>query len=119
MEWKHDKKEPANDQMALLSKAGGNQTVLQLLNRASERYKVSMDDVNIHFNSSKPPEYGALAYTQGNEVHIGPGQEKHLKHELGHVVQQKLGKVTPTSMVAGQPLNDSPELEREADVLLS
>ncbi len=47
----------------------------------------SFDDVRVHYNSSKPAHLSALAYTQGNEVHIAPGQERHLNHELGHVVQ--------------------------------
>ena len=50
---------------------------------------VSMDDVSVHYNSDKPVQYDALAYTQGNDVYLGPGQEKHLGHELGHVIQQK------------------------------
>lgn len=116
MEYKKDKQ--ADKKIPPIQRAGGNQTVLGLLNRAQEQYKVPMDDVNIHFNSSKPSQYGALAYTQGRDVHIGSGQEKYLNHELGHVVQQKLGKVTATSSVAGQPLNDDPALEHEADMLL-
>ena len=35
------------------------------------------------YNSDKPRKIGALAYTQGTQVHIGPGQERHLRHELG------------------------------------
>lgn len=30
----------------------------------------------------------AQAYAGGTNVHLGSGQEKHLAHELGHVVQQ-------------------------------
>ena len=57
---------------------------------------VSMDDVSVHYNSDKPIQYGALAYTQGNDVYLGPGQEQHLGHELGHVIQQKQGRVSVT-----------------------
>ncbi|MEM7041075.1 MAG: DUF4157 domain-containing protein [Bacteroidota bacterium] len=35
----------------------------------------------------------AHAYDQGTDIHIGPGQEKHLPHEAWHVVQQKQGRV--------------------------
>ena len=80
---------------------------------------VSMDDVSVHYNSDKPVQYGALAYTQGNDVYLGPGQEKHLGHELGHVIQQKQGRVPVTGSVGGAPLNDNPALEQEADTLLS
>ncbi|MDR1679408.1 MAG: DUF4157 domain-containing protein, partial [Prevotellaceae bacterium] len=61
----------------------------------------SFDDVRVHYNSPKPAQLQALAYTQGNQVHIAPGQEKHLGHELGHVVQQKQGRVQPTMQLQG------------------
>lgn len=76
---------------------------------------ISFDDVKVHYNSDKPAQLQALAYTQGNQVYIGPGQEKHLGHELGHIVQQKQNRVKPTSYIKGQPLNDDSSLEREAD----
>lgn len=75
----------------------------------------SMDDVKVHYNSSKPATVQALAYTQGTNVYMGAGQEKHLGHELWHVVQQKQGRVSPTGSVGGMPLNDSAALESEAD----
>lgn len=75
----------------------------------------SFDDVRVHYNSEKPAQFQALAYTQGNQVYIGPGQEKHLKHELAHVVQQKQGIVRANSKVNGQPLNTEKALERAAD----
>jgi hypothetical protein len=60
---------------------------------------------------------GALAYTKGTEIHIGPGQEKHLPHEMWHAVQQKQGRVKPTRNMKGHQVNDNPELEKEADVI--
>lgn len=78
---------------------------------------ISMDDVRVHYNSDKPKGVGALAYTQGTEIHVGPGQEKHLEHELGHVVQQKQGRVRPTTKINGININDDIGLEREADVI--
>lgn len=77
----------------------------------------SFDDVRVHYNSDKPAQLQALAYTQGNEVHIAPGQEKHLGHELGHVVQQKQGRVQPTMQLQGVNVNDNEGLEKEADVM--
>lgn len=79
----------------------------------------SFDDVRVHYNSDKPAQLQALAYTQGSHVYIGPGQEQHLGHELGHVVQQKQGLVRPTTVVAGLPLNDNRQLESQADNLHS
>jgi len=76
---------------------------------------VSMDDVTVHYNSAKPAQLQALAYTQGSDIHVGPGQEKHLPHEAWHVVQQKHGRVRPTGQVQGVALNDQEVLEKEAD----
>lgn len=80
-----------------------------------QRSGMSFDDVRVHYNSEKPAQFHALAYTQGTQIYIGPGQERSLPHELGHVIQQKAGRVRPTRWVRGQPVNDQPELEREAD----
>ena len=79
------------------------------------RSGLSFDDVRVHYNSDKPRKIGALAYTQIPQVHIGPGQERHLRHELGHVVQQKRGIVRPTTWINGLPVNDSLELEKSAN----
>jgi hypothetical protein len=78
---------------------------------------LSFDDVRVHYNSGKPAELQALAYTQGNQVYVAPGQETHLGHELGHVVQQKQGIVYQTTTVAGLPVNDNSSLEQTADIL--
>lgn len=83
--------------------------------RAEARSGFSFDDVQVHFNSDQPAQFQALAYTRGNQVYIGPGQERYLGHELGHVVQQKQGRVAATGTVKGQALNDSKSLEQEAD----
>jgi hypothetical protein len=75
-----------------------------------------MDDVRVHYNSSKPVALKALAYAQGTDIHVGPGQERHLPHEAWHVVQQKQGRVKPTlQMKGGVPINDNQGLEHEAD----
>ena len=76
---------------------------------------LSLDDVHVHFNSSKPAQLRALAYTQGTEIHVGPGQERHLPHEAWHVVQQKQGRVRATMQMAGAPMNNDKSLEQEAD----
>lgn len=78
---------------------------------------LSLDDVHVHYNSAKPAQVDALAYTQGTEIHVGPGQEKHLAHEAWHVVQQKEGRVQPTLQAKGVAINDDVGLEKEADVM--
>jgi hypothetical protein len=68
---------------------------------------------------------GALAYTQGTDIHFQPGQydpqsqsgQELLGHELTHVVQQSQGRVSAPSQAKGAPINDDASLEREADVM--
>ncbi len=74
----------------------------------------SLDHVKVHYNSSKPAAVQAHAYAQGSDIHLASGQEKHLPHELGHVVQQMEGRVKPTTSVGGMAVNDNPSLENEA-----
>lgn len=76
---------------------------------------LSYDDVVVHYQSDQPEKLGALAYTQGTDVFIGPGNEETLPHELVHVAQQKQGLVKPTACLQGKPLNDRPELELAAE----
>jgi hypothetical protein len=76
----------------------------------------SMDDVKVHYNSSQPGQLNAHAYAQGSDIHLSPGQEKHLPHEAWHVVQQKQGRVKPTMQMKGKlNINDNAGLENEAD----
>ena len=78
----------------------------------------NMSDVNVHKNSDKPAQLNAHAYAQGSDIHLGPGQEKHLPHEAWHVAQQKQGRVEPTKQLKGKTLiNDDKGLENEADVM--
>lgn len=82
-------------------------------------------NVNIHANSSKASDAGALAYAQGNDVHFAPGQFKPdtqsgqelIGHELAHVAQQREGRVQANNSVNGMPVNDETTLESEADSL--
>ena len=77
----------------------------------------SLDDVKVHYNSQKPSQLQALAYTQGTEIHVAPGQEKHLPHETWHVVQQMQGRVKPRKERRGVMINEEEVLEKEADVM--
>ena len=79
---------------------------------------LSMEDVRVHHDSTQPAQIGALAHAQGNNIHLGPGQEQHLPHEAWHVVQQAQGRVKPTMrMGPNVPVNDDPQLEAEADLM--
>lgn len=88
----------------------------------------SLDDVKVHYNSSKPVQLNAQAYAQGTDIHLASGQAHHLPHETWHVIQQKQGRVKPTTQVQaktsqdkqvitnpGIAINNDPKLEKEAD----
>jgi hypothetical protein len=77
-----------------------------------------MSGVNVNYNSDKPAQLNAHAYAKGNDIHVGPGQEKHLPHEAWHVAQQKQGRVQPTKQMKSKVnINDDPNLEKEADLM--
>ncbi|MDP3468474.1 MAG: DUF4157 domain-containing protein [Daejeonella sp.] len=98
----------------------GNQTGLpdQLKSGIENMSGYDMSDVNVHYNSAQPAQLNALAYAQGTNIHVAPGQEKHLPHEAWHVVQQKQGRVKPTiQMKQGVGVNDDAGLEQEADIM--
>ena len=76
---------------------------------------VDMSDVQVRRNSAEPEKLQAHAYARGNVIHMAPGQVQHLPHEAWHVVQQRQGRVRPTTAVAGVKVNDDPGLESEAD----
>lgn len=79
---------------------------------------LDMSGVRVHRNSGKPAALQAHAYAQGQDIHLGPGQERHLPHEAWHVVQQAQGRVRPTVQRKGDVgINDDARLEREADVM--
>jgi hypothetical protein len=110
----------------------GNRAVAQMLSQSAENPTglpdqlkagietlsgLSLDDVRVHLNSPKPAQLEALAYAQGTEIHLGPGQEKHLPHEVWHVVQQAQGRVPPTMRMRGVAVNDDAGLEQEAEAM--
>ena len=107
------------EQTAATETSTGNVTGLpkQLKAGVENLSGYAMDDVKVHYNSSKPTQMKAHAYAQGTDIHLAPGQEKHLPHEAWHTVQQKQNKVKPTGQISGQALNDDPQLEKEADVM--
>ena len=78
---------------------------------------LDLSAVQVHRNSARPAQLHALAFAQGNQIHLGPGQERHLPHEAWHVVQQAQGRVTPTLQMREQAINDDAALEREADLM--
>lgn len=78
---------------------------------------MDLSSVKVHRNSSKPAQVKSLAYAEGQDIYLGPGQEHHLPHEGWHAVQQMQGRVRPTVYAEGIPVNDDESLEKEADVM--
>ena len=78
---------------------------------------IDISGVRVQYNSPKPAQLNALAYTRGQEIHVGSGQEKHLPHEGWHAVQQMQGRVKTTMQAGGVAINDDAGLEHEADVM--
>lgn len=100
--------------------ASANQTGMpdNLKHGVEQLSGMDMSDVRVHYNSSAPSQVNALAYAQGTDIHVAPGQEQHLPHEAWHVVQQKQGRVQPTMQLEnGVSVNDNEGLENEATVL--
>ncbi len=79
---------------------------------------MDMSDVKVHYNSPTPAQLNAIAFAQGNHIHIAPGQQKHLPHEAWHIVQQAQGIIKPTvQMKQDITVNDDKRLEKEADIM--
>ncbi|MFQ6028520.1 MAG: DUF4157 domain-containing protein [Dehalococcoidia bacterium] len=78
---------------------------------------LDLSGIRVHFNSTKPAQLNALAYTESRDINVGPGQEEHLAHEGWHAVQQLQGRVKPTRPAQGRTINDDSALEHEADVM--
>lgn len=105
------------------STGGGAQLPGGVMGQMESSMGADFSDVRIHTNSASATDAGALAYTQGNDIHFGPGQfspgstsgQELIGHELAHVVQQREGRVQATGSVNGMPLNDDAALETEAD----
>ncbi|MBP0021554.1 MAG: DUF4157 domain-containing protein [Cyanobacteria bacterium SBLK] len=76
-----------------------------------------LSGVRVNYNSPKPAQVNALAYTQGTAIEVAPRQEQHLPHEAWHVVQQMQGRVREQFKVNGVGVNGDRSLEKEADTM--
>lgn len=102
------------------SDAGNNTGLPSNLKSGIENLSAhSMGSVNVHHNNPRPAQVQANATAQGNNIHLPSGQARHLPHEATHVVQQRQGRVQPTTHVGGMPVNQGRSLERSADKMAS
>ena len=67
---------------------------------------LSMHDVKVNHNTDKPSQQQAHAYAQGTEIHLESEKEQQLPHEAWQIVQQKQGRVIPTSQMKGKKSQD-------------
>lgn len=89
--------------------------VINTMKKMEKKNGVPMTGVDIRFQSAFPAQMDAKATTfGGRQVDIGPGQESSIHHELGHIVQQRLGLVKATGRIAGQQVNTDRALEEDA-----
>ncbi len=78
---------------------------------------VSLSDVRVHYDDARPAQISAAAYTNGQDLYIGPGHEQSLTHETWHAVQQAQGRVVGDASVADHDVSENPALEHEADTM--
>ncbi|WP_414624330.1 DUF4157 domain-containing protein [Calothrix sp. CCY 0018] len=107
------------------SSSGRSSMPAPVRSKMENSFGSNFSDVSIHTDSPQAKSMGALAFTQGNNVHFAPGQynpqsssgQALLGHELTHVVQQRAGRVAVPHQSKGAPINADPSLETEADNL--
>lgn len=108
-----------------LRSGGSGQPMPEDVQAGMERaFGAEFSAVRIH-QGPEAAAVGALAYTQGTDIHFAPGRydpgsrsgQELLGHELTHVVQQAQGRVPATAQSKGVAINDDSALEREADEL--
>lgn len=76
----------------------------------------SMDDVKVHYYSDKTSQPHTFASANGSDIHVAPGKEQHLPHEVGQMVHQKQGRVqSMIQMKKCVSINDNHVLEHETD----
>ena len=75
---------------------------------------LSLDNIKVHYNSSKPSQLDAYAYAKYPNIYLAPGQEQYLPEEAWHIVQQMQENIKPTQKLKGTPINENLSLEKEA-----
>lgn len=122
---KSESAQPSKQNQTSKSSSSGSRSSMPapVKSKMENSFGTNFGDVNIHTDSPQAKSMGALAFTQGNNVHFAPGQynpqsssgQALLGHELTHVVQQRAGRVAVPHQSKGAPINADPSLETEAD----
>lgn len=114
--------DPASLPAAGAPTSGGSALPPDVQSKMERSFGADFAGVRIH-EGPEAKAIGALAYTQGTDIHFDPGQydpssaggQQLLGHELAHVVQQAQGRVSATTQKKGVAINDDSSLEHEAD----
>ena len=107
---------------AQASSGGGNPLPRDVQSKMEGAFGTDLSPVRTH-DGSLAQSVGALAVTQGADIHFAPGLyaphtnwgQQLLGHELTHVLQQASGRVQATRQRKGWGVNSDTTLEREAD----
>jgi hypothetical protein len=110
-------------QTGALPSGGGAPLPTPVQEKMGNAFDFDFSGVRVH-EGEQAASVGALAYTQGSDLHFAPGQydpsgragQELIGHELAHVVQQSEGRVGATTQFKGVAGNDDAGLEHEADV---
>lgn len=119
-----DAKPAASGERPVATSGPGKPMPAAVQAKMEDAFSFDFSAVRIH-EGSEAQSVGAVAYTQGADIHFAPGHydpnsqhgQRLLGHELAHVVQQVQGRVRPTTQTEHVAINDEPSLEREADEL--
>ena len=109
----------------LAARSGGSPLPAQVLQRMESVFGTDLSGVRVHVGP-EAATLGALAFTQGDNIHFAPGQydphsargQRLLGHEIAHVVQQRAGRVRNPFGNAFAVVQD-PHLEAEAERMAS
>jgi hypothetical protein len=79
---------------------------------------LSLDAARVHGSASRPGGLAAEAHPRDSDIHLAPGEERHLPHDGEPVTRQSRGRVRAATKARGRvPITDDGGLEREADRL--
>jgi hypothetical protein len=116
-----DQSEQGLEEAAWAAKVQGgkkpNKTGLpdELKEKMEQLHQFDLSKVRVHYNSDKPDLIGAVAYAEGWDIYIAPGEEHALEHELAHVIDQLKGLAKETTEIGGQAIDGRTQMEERAD----
>ena len=107
--------------MATIATGGGQPLPPDVRRKMESFFGTNFGDVRVHVGA-QASAIGALAFTQGTDIHFAPGQynpmtpqgQQILGHELTHVLQQRAGRVR-NPFGSGVAVVQDHALEAEAD----